>query len=74
MARIHPGWRGTIEAVHFDLLDTSELNARNMRGPDQCLHNPIPRAHAFITAKHLPVSVPRKSSPKGRVAILPDTA
>ncbi|MEO0379353.1 MAG: hypothetical protein AAF252_03735 [Pseudomonadota bacterium] len=46
-----PGWSGTVEAVRFDLLDTSELNARKMRGPDQFLNNPIPRARAFLAAK-----------------------
>lgn len=50
-ARFAPGWRGTIEAVHFDLLDTAALNARKMRGPDQYLHDPIPRARAFVASK-----------------------
>lgn len=53
-ARITPGWSGTIEAVRFDLLDTAALNARRMRGPDQYLHNPVPRARAFIAARARP--------------------
>ena len=47
-----PQWRGTVEAVRFDLLDTAALNARLMRGPDQYLHDPIPRARAFVAAMH----------------------
>lgn len=43
-----PGWHATVEAVDFDLLDTPSLNARGMRGPDQYLHDPIPRAMAFL--------------------------
>ncbi|MFL4471624.1 hypothetical protein ACERZ8_17735 [Tateyamaria armeniaca] len=46
-----PGWSGTLEAVRFDLLDTGALNARKMRGPDQYLHDPIPRARAFLATK-----------------------
>lgn len=34
--------------VNFDLLDTLELNLRKMLGPDQYLHDPIPRAQTFI--------------------------
>jgi hypothetical protein len=29
-------------------LDIAELNARKMLGPDQCLHDALPRAEAFI--------------------------
>lgn len=47
-----PGWSGTVETVDFDLRDTASLNARKMRGPDQYLHNPIPRARSFIARKH----------------------
>jgi hypothetical protein len=43
-----PGWSCTIEPVDFDLLDSTELNQRNMRGPDQYLHDAIPRARGFI--------------------------
>jgi hypothetical protein len=52
-----PGWSATVEEVDFDLLDTTELNARGMRGPDQYLHDPIPRAQRFIRRirhRHLP--------------------
>lgn len=45
------GWSGTVHAVDFDLLDTAALNACKMRGPDQYLHNPIPRARAFLAQK-----------------------
>ncbi|MEO1365029.1 MAG: hypothetical protein AAFU86_14790 [Pseudomonadota bacterium] len=51
-AKYTPQWRGTIEAVRFDLLDTAALNARQMRGPDQYLHDPIPRARTFVAAMH----------------------
>ncbi len=44
----YPGWSFSIEIVDFDLLDTAELNARKMLGPDQYLHDVIPRAQAFI--------------------------
>jgi hypothetical protein len=43
-----PGWACTVETVDFDLLDTSELNARKMLGPDQYLFDAIPRARRFI--------------------------
>lgn len=42
------GWSCTIDRVDFDLLDTAELNQRKMLGPDQYLHDAIPRARAFI--------------------------
>ena len=42
------GWNCALEIVDFNLLDTSELNKREMLGPDQYLHDPIPRAHCFI--------------------------
>ncbi|MEL6452762.1 MAG: hypothetical protein AAFQ19_16035 [Pseudomonadota bacterium] len=62
-----PGLSGTIEAVRFDLTDTAALNARKMRGPDQYLHDPRPRAAAFL-AQRVPFSVLKKSSPKGPLA------
>jgi len=42
------GWNCLLENVDFDLLKTNELNRRKMLGPNQYLHNPIPRAHQFI--------------------------
>ncbi|WP_245511355.1 MULTISPECIES: hypothetical protein [unclassified Mesorhizobium] len=42
------GWHCALERVDFDLLDTAELNRRKMRGPDQYLHDPIPRARHFL--------------------------
>jgi hypothetical protein len=45
---LHKGWNCTIEHVDFHLLDTDELNQRKMLGPDQYLHNPVPRARRFI--------------------------
>ncbi len=45
----HPGWRGAEVRVDFDLLDTGELNQRGMRGADQYLHDPIPRAEEFLS-------------------------
>lgn len=43
-----PDWDAAVERVDFDLLDTTALNARNMRGPDQYLNDPIARAIAFL--------------------------
>ena len=45
---LHAGWECTIEPVKFDLLQTSSLNDRKMLGPDQYLHDPIPRARRFL--------------------------
>ncbi|MDX8531507.1 hypothetical protein RFM41_09895 [Mesorhizobium sp. VK25A] len=42
------GWHCTLERVDFDLLDTTELNRRKMRGPDQYLHDPVPRAVRYL--------------------------
>ena len=42
------GWHCRLERVDFDLLDQSALNERRMLGPDQYLHNPVPRARKFI--------------------------
>jgi len=47
-SRQHDGWGGDIEQVDFDLLDTVELNRHKMLGPDQYLHDPVPRAQRFI--------------------------
>ena len=44
----YAGWDYTLETVDFDLLDTAHLNARKMQGPDQYLHNAIPRANRFM--------------------------
>lgn len=41
-------WDATIEPVDFDLLSTSDLNHRNMRGADQYHGEPIRRAVRFI--------------------------
>ena len=42
------GWTCRLERVGFALLSTPVLNARKMRGPDQYLCDPIPRARRFI--------------------------
>ncbi|WP_246709219.1 hypothetical protein [Mesorhizobium sp. NZP2077] len=42
------GWHCTLERVDFDLLDTAEVNRRKMRGPDQYLWDPVPRAVRFL--------------------------
>ena len=42
-------WDYYLEKVDFDLLSTSDLNDRKMMGPDQYLHDPIPRAKNFIS-------------------------
>ncbi|APO74358.1 hypothetical protein AM571_CH01526 [Rhizobium etli 8C-3] len=44
----NPGWGYAIVGVDFDPLSTVELNRRKMLGPDQYLHDPIPRARNFI--------------------------
>jgi len=43
-----PGWNYRLEKVDFDLLETKDLNARNMRGPNQYLKDPRPRARGFL--------------------------
>jgi hypothetical protein len=45
------GWSCAIERVDFELLSTADLNMRQMRGPDQYLHDPIPRARRFIAQR-----------------------
>ena len=42
------GWHCNIVGVDFDLLETRELNARKMLGPDQYLMDPRPRARSFL--------------------------
>ncbi len=44
----YPDWECDIERVDFPILDTAELNRRKMLGPDQYLHDAMPRAKAFI--------------------------
>ncbi|MDE1996466.1 MAG: hypothetical protein KGI75_28465 [Rhizobiaceae bacterium] len=46
--RYSEGWNCVLERVRFDLLDTADLNNNKMLGPDQYLHDPIPRAQRFI--------------------------
>ena len=41
-------WDAQIETVDYNLLDTSDLNQRNMRGPDQYAGDPVARAESFI--------------------------
>jgi len=45
----HPGWDAEVVPVDFNLLDTAELNQRNMRGPDQYLGDAEQRARDFIS-------------------------
>jgi hypothetical protein len=54
------GWRCAIERVHFKLLSTADLNMRQMRGPDQYLHDPIPRARRFIEQRDHARQRPRR--------------
>lgn len=42
------GWNCSLERVTFDLLDTGDLNANKMLGPDQYLHDPVERAWHFL--------------------------
>lgn len=69
------GWHCTLERVDFDLLDTAELNRRKMRGPDQYLWDPVPRAvrflghieHAKTAARVLAIATgPSSSAPGGQ--------
>lgn len=46
--RYAEGWCCRLERVTFDLLDGGALNHNKMLGPDQYLHDPVPRAKAFI--------------------------
>ena len=50
----YDGWLCAIERVDFKLLSTADLNMRQMRGPDQYLHDPIPRARRFIEQRNHP--------------------
>ena len=43
-----PGWKFELVKVDFDLLDTRVLNEKGMRGPEQYLHDPRPRAERYI--------------------------
>ena len=47
-SRQKQGWSCVVSVVDFDLLDTHALNQRKMLGPDQYLHDAIPRAQQFI--------------------------
>lgn len=47
-ARQYPAWTAQVVPVEFDLLDTTELNKRNMRGPDQYLGDAVCRARDFL--------------------------
>ena len=44
----NPGWHCAVTRVDFDLIDTVELNRRKMLGPEQYLHDPVPRARRFL--------------------------
>lgn len=44
----YPGWDADILPVDFDLLNTGDLNARGMRGPDQYQGDAVLRARNFI--------------------------
>lgn len=56
----YSGWEAVVVPVDFDLLDETELNQRNMRGPEQYLCNPIERARQFI-ARIDHAAAPRKA-------------
>lgn len=53
-------WSAKITTVDFDLLSTHALNERRMRGPDQYLHDPIPRAVRFIDNYNVPSRQPNR--------------
>jgi hypothetical protein len=58
-SRQRRGWSYVVEKVDFDLLDTWALNQRKMLGPDQYLHDAIPRAKQFIDRIDHPSAVAR---------------
>jgi len=43
------GWEYDLVPVDFPLLETAELNARNMRGPDQYHGDAIDRTSRYLT-------------------------
>ncbi|KRA45576.1 hypothetical protein ASD80_04380 [Devosia sp. Root635] len=47
----YPGWDCDIERVDFPILGANALNARKMLGPDQYLHDAVPRARAFVAQR-----------------------
>lgn len=59
----YPGWDAVIERVDFPLLDTEALNERKMRGPDQYLHDPVPRARRFLAARDHLAAARRAAAP-----------
>ncbi len=44
----YEGWRADLMPINFSLLDTVQLNTRNMRGPDQYAGNVLARAERFL--------------------------
>nr|WP_321444560.1 hypothetical protein [uncultured Cohaesibacter sp.] len=44
----YPDWQADIEMVTFDLLKTTDLNQRQMRGPDQYWRDVLPRARHYL--------------------------
>jgi len=44
----YAGWKTDIIRVDFSLLDTNELNSRNMRGPDQYFGDAIERTSRYL--------------------------
>ncbi len=44
----YTGWTADVICIEFSLLDTNELNSRNMRGPDQYLGDVIERTHRYL--------------------------
>lgn len=47
-SRRFPGWSADIVAVNFSLLNTAELNVRNMKGPDEYLGDAIQRSNQYL--------------------------
>ena len=59
-----PGWHCKVVGVDFDLLETKDLNARKMLGPDQFLRDPRPRARSFLGRfDHLASAAKSRSCP-----------
>ena len=42
------GWNAMVVKVDFSLLDTAELNMRNMRGPNQYYGDVIDRTNRYL--------------------------
>ncbi|MDR6903849.1 hypothetical protein [Rhizobium miluonense] len=69
-SRYAEGWHCRLERVAFNLLDTRDLNANKMNGPDQYLYDPIARAKAYLDrVNHIEASARARAKHLVHVAI-----